>query len=902
MVTRILSPWQPEIPKPRLGSGVSVAARGRAASGLTSRPEDKEPLATDSKRGASVERFPVRRARPGTGEAAPVDTQELTGGCDRAHRPQEVLLTARNASACASGSGFLVPGGAAETPAMESPGEPAADPLRAPSPPGRTSAHLEGGKPSPDPTDRLYDVPAASVGQRGGPSPPGRAVSLRERLLLTRPVWLQLRANAAAALHVLRTEPPGTFLVRKSNTRRCQALCVRLPEASGPSFVSSHYILERPGGVSLESSELEFPDLVSLICAYCHTRDILLLPLQLPAAILQAATHKELEAISHLGVEFWSSGLNTKTQCSPGEGPLLPSLKSLSPQESDQGTSGTALCFFNPLFPGDLGPTKREKFKRSFKVRVSTETSSPLSPPAVPPPPVPVLPGATPSQVDRLPPRQLLRRESSVGYRVPGGAGPRLPPLPSLQEVDCGSPSSSEEEAPPGARGSPATSPSLGRRRPLFRSMSAAFCSLLAPERQVGRLAATLMRDRHTAVGQLVQDLLTQVRAEPKPQELQTIREALSRARAMLSTELGPEKLLPPKKLEHILEKSLHRSVLKPLRPILAARLRRRLSADGSLGRLAEGLRLARTQGPSAFGAHLSLPSPLEVDQVRQKLLQLLRAYSPGAQIKRLLQACKLLYTALRAQAGEGAGADEFLPLLSLVLAQCDLPDLLLEAEYMSELLEPTLLTGEGGYYLTSLSASLALLSGLGAHTLPLSPSQELQRSLSLWEQRRLPATHTFQNLLRVAYQDPCTGCTSKTLALPPGTSIATLNQLCATKFRVTQPDAFGLFLYKEQGYQRLPPGALAHGVPTNGYLVYRRAEWPEVDPPGTATEKGSREDPDAGSRAEEDGPQGNGEEVQASIGDMDPEAEKTVEGVEGQAGPAKSEGPEAEGSQAAEE
>ena len=122
------------------------------------------------------------------------------------------------------------------------------------------------------------------------------------------------------------------------------------------------------------------------------------------------------------------------------------------------------------------------------------------------------------------------------------------------------------------------------------------------------------------------------------------------------------------------------------------------------------------------------------------------------------------------------------------MLAHCDLPELLLEAEYMSELLEPALLTGEGerphrppllsgcgwgtlteqgrqggavahtepepqpsphvpgGYYLTSLSASLALLSGLTeAHALPLSPSQELQRSLSLWEQRRLPATHCFQ-------------------------------------------------------------------------------------------------------------------------------------------------------------
>ncbi|XP_003313195.2 ras and Rab interactor 1 isoform X3 [Pan troglodytes] len=783
---------------------------------------------------------------------------------------------------------------------MESPGESGVGSPGAPSPSSFTTGHLAREKPAQDP---LYDVPNASGGQAGGPQRLGRVVSLWERLLLTRPVWLQLQANAAAALHMLRTEPPGTFLVRKSNTRQCQALCMRLPEASGPSFVSSHYILESPGGVSLEGSELMFPDLVQLICAYCHTRDILLLPLQLPRAIHHAATHKELEAISHLGIEFWSSSLNIKAQQGPAGGPVLPQLKARSPQELDQGT-GAALCFFNPLFPGDLGPTKREKFKRSFKVRVSTETSSPLSPPAVPPPPVPVLPGAVPSQTERLPPCQLLRRESSVGYRVPAGSGPSLPPMPSLQEVDCGSPSSSEEEGVPGSQGSPATSPHLDRRRPLLRSMSTAFCSLLAPERQVGRAAAALMQDRHTAAGQLVQDLLTQVRAGPEPQELQGIRQALSRARAMLSAELGPEKLLSPKRLEHVLEKSLHCSVLKPLRPILAARLRRRLAADGSLGRLAEGLRLARAQGPGAFGSHLSLPSPVELEQVRQKLLQLLRTYSPSAQVKRLLQACKLLYMALRTQEGEGAGADEFLPLLSLVLAHCDLPELLLEAEYMSELLEPSLLTGEGGYYLTSLSASLALLSGLGqAHTLPLSPVQELRRSLSLWEQRRLPATHCFQHLLRVAYQDPSSGCTSKTLAVPPEASIATLNQLCATKFRVTQPNTFGLFLYKEQGYHRLPPGALAHRLPTTGYLVYRRAEWPETQ--GAATEEEGSGQSEARSRGEEQGCQGDGDAgVKASPRDIREQSETTAEGGQGQAqeGPAQPGEPEAEGSRAAEE
>lgn len=136
---------------------------------------------------------------------------------------------------------------------MDTPAEPGADPLRAPSPSNFAPGHLErvklvklegsprgagmdcravcpgaGGRagqrsqplapcsglvPAPRlAQDPLYDVPDAAGGQAGGPQRPGRTVSLRERLLLTRPVWLQLRANAAAALHVLRTEPPGVSL------------------------------------------------------------------------------------------------------------------------------------------------------------------------------------------------------------------------------------------------------------------------------------------------------------------------------------------------------------------------------------------------------------------------------------------------------------------------------------------------------------------------------------------------------------------------------------------------------------------------------------------------------------------------------------------------------------------
>lgn len=91
---------------------------------------------------------------------------------------------------------------------------------------------------------------------------------------------------------------------------------------------------------------------------------------------------------------------------------------------------------------------------------------------------------------------------------------------------------------------------------------------------------------------------------------------------------------------------------------------------------------------------------------------------------------------------------------------------------------------------------------------------------------------------------------------MPTGASVATLSQLCATKFRVPQPSAFGLFLYKEQGYQRLPPRTLAHTLPATGYLVYRRAEHSDT-PQAGSTAEGICGDPETGGKGEEEGDQG---------------------------------------------
>ena len=52
----------------------------------------------------------------------------------------------------------------------------------------------------------------------------------------------------------------------------------------------------------------------------------------------------------------------------------------------------------------------------------------------------------------------------------------------------------------------------------------------------------------------------------------------------------------------------------------------------------------------------------------------------------------------------------DFLPVLIYVLVQCGMVSVEIEADYMWGLLHPSLLTGEGGYYLTSLSSAVLVL------------------------------------------------------------------------------------------------------------------------------------------------------------------------------------------------
>uniref|UniRef100_A0A3Q1FVE1 Uncharacterized protein n=1 Tax=Acanthochromis polyacanthus TaxID=80966 RepID=A0A3Q1FVE1_9TELE len=152
----------------------------------------------------------------------------------------------------------------------------------------------------------LYDFPEPSQDsqrkllghQRGRGSL--RSISVLDRLLLTVPVWLQLSINPATALHILRREPPGNFLVRNLFffPKFCFFIFFHFTPCSSKCFFF-FYIYANIHGFARTN--------VSVSVLY-RVRDVLPFPLELPDAIAKAASHKELESISHMGIapEGWS--------------------------------------------------------------------------------------------------------------------------------------------------------------------------------------------------------------------------------------------------------------------------------------------------------------------------------------------------------------------------------------------------------------------------------------------------------------------------------------------------------------------------------------------------------------------------------------------------------------------
>ncbi|XP_031341576.1 protein sprint isoform X3 [Photinus pyralis] len=170
--------------------------------------------------------------------------------------------------------------------------------------------------------------------------------------------------------------------------------------------------------------------------------------------------------------------------------------------------------------------------------------------------------------------------------------------------------------------------------------------------------------------------------------------------------------------LDAILEGVLHRLVVRPLKCHLQKLFLDHYTKTGAIRLLADNIQYASTRPISelAIKPKIMLPSESALQTISHYLIRLQAADSPLEKLEYLLAAIATIFNSVKTSQLTGSGrsltlgADDFLPLFVWVLVKTNFIAAEIEAEYMWGLLHPSLLSGEGGYYLTTLSSAVHVL------------------------------------------------------------------------------------------------------------------------------------------------------------------------------------------------
>ncbi|XP_048698411.1 ras and Rab interactor 2 isoform X4 [Caretta caretta] len=695
-------------------------------------------------------------------------------------------------------------------------------------------------------------------------------LSILDKLLHTHPVWLQLGLNDAEAVEILQSQPPGIFLVRKSTRMQKKVLSLRLPNEFG-SRLKEFAIKESTYTFSLEGSGISFADLFRLIAFYCISRDVLPFTLKLPHAIAAAKTEAELEDIAQLGLmhsQDVSGSLKrqsprtqdvngTEKPRSPPPRPPPPSINSLltSPQLSTSIKQASMPGTVNhnkyrnldllQKKPTPVPPPRLKKQAVSLEGEGNAKTVAVIrsSHNSVRGSETACDPGEALCEQNLTACRKTLATNSESLVQWNGGRQrlsdmsistsssdsldfDRSMPLfgyegdtnSSLEDFE--GESDQESMAPPlkpkKKRNSSFVLPKIVKSQ--LRKVSGVFSSFMTPEKRMIKKIAELSQDKRTYFGCLVQDYVSFLQENKEchvssTDMLQTIRQFMTQVKNYLSqsSELDPpiESLIPEDQIDVVLEKAMHKCILKPLKGHIEAMLKEFHTVDGSWKQLKENLQLVRQRNPQELGVYVPTPDFVDVEKIKVKFMTMQKMYSPEKKVMLLLRVCKLIYTVMENNSGRMYGADDFLPVLTYVVAQCDMLELDTEIEYMMELLDPSLLHGEGGYYLTSAYGALSLIKNFQEEQAARLLSSEARDTLRQWHKRRttnrtIPSVDDFQNYLRVAFQEVNSGCTGKTLLVRPYITTEDVCQLCAEKFKVDNPEDYSLFLFIDDTWQQL--------------------------------------------------------------------------------------------------
>ncbi|KAL3048801.1 hypothetical protein OYC64_008307 [Pagothenia borchgrevinki] len=153
--------------------------------------------------------------------------------------------------------------------------------------------------------------PTPPVVPPSGSTPP--LLSPLDRLLGSVSVWQPKGLSQDRTTSILEKDTSGAFLVH-STEDKAMTLSVRLPDELGGASVHNLRVKQHKTFLHLDGSSLVFDDIFKLISFYCASRDILAVPLRLPRAITTATKREELEVISAMGADFWTSTLSLQAE------------------------------------------------------------------------------------------------------------------------------------------------------------------------------------------------------------------------------------------------------------------------------------------------------------------------------------------------------------------------------------------------------------------------------------------------------------------------------------------------------------------------------------------------------------------------------------------------------------
>ncbi|KAL5008634.1 hypothetical protein ScPMuIL_014215 [Solemya velum] len=254
-------------------------------------------------------------------------------------------------------------------------------------------------------------------------------------------------------------------------------------------------------------------------------------------------------------------------------------------------------------------------------------------------------------------------------------------------------------------------------------------------------------------------------------------------------TRLGSNEIL---NIDSIIESALHVCVIKPLKGHIYRQFVEEYKRNGSLELLSSNIRYAQTKTPARIGikSGVSPPNGPAMEDIRHLLENMQKVYSPLKKLEYLLEASAAIHRCAANSLQSNRvqvpiGADDFLPLLIYVIVHCGMFSAEIEADYMWGLLHPSVLTGEGGYYLTSFSSAILVLKNFRE-----------QESSSSRPQGRLPSISDMQGFLKIAIPNELhDSILWKTLPVRPNMTTKDVCSLIAHKFRITNPQDYGLYL-----------------------------------------------------------------------------------------------------------